>query len=67
MTVLAENKIVALDRTLFVEKKNYTREQIEIEASGPYSLAENDQCFLIKNMDCCKPIMVTVKAKKVNF
>lgn len=64
MAVLAENKIVALGRMLFVEKQNYTRVQIEIEASGPYALTENDQCFMIKNMDCCRPITVTVKAKE---
>lgn len=64
MTILADNKMVALGRTLFVEKQNFTKEQIEIEASGAYALTENDQCFMIKNTDCCKPIMVTVKVKE---
>lgn len=64
MTILAENKIVALGRMLFVEKQNYTRDQIEVEASGQYELTENDRCYMIKNTDCCRPITVTVKVKE---
>lgn len=64
MALLAENRNVALGRMLFIEKQNFTREQIEIEASGPYSLTENEQCLMIKNMDCCKSIMVSVKVKE---
>lgn len=64
MAILAENKTVSLGRMLFVEKQNHTREQIEVEASGSYALTENDQCFMIKNTDCCRPITVTVKTKE---
>jgi hypothetical protein len=48
---------------LFVPKQNYRLEQLEIEASGPYRLGEKENCFVIQNMDCCKAILVTVKAK----
>lgn len=63
MTTLVANKTVPLGRMLFVEKEGYTREQLEIEASGPYTLDEKEDCFVIRNADCCKAIMVTVKIK----
>lgn len=63
MTTLAANKTVPLGRMLFVDKQGLTKEQLLIEASGPYTLAENEECFVIRNADCCKAILVTVKAK----
>ncbi|HBQ28647.1 hypothetical protein HX99_01785 [Peptococcaceae bacterium SCADC1_2_3] len=63
MAILATNKQVPLGRMLFVPKQNYRLEQLEVEASGPYRLNEKEDCFVIQNMDCCKAILVTVKAK----
>lgn len=65
MPILADNKLIALNRMLFVDKQSFTRDEIDIEASGPYALTENDQCFIIQNKDCCRPIMVTVKTKDI--
>lgn len=62
MRVIMENKLVPLARMLFIEKENLSREQLVIEASGPYSLEEKEDCFVLRNADCCKAIMVTVKA-----
>ncbi|WP_104372562.1 hypothetical protein [Desulfocucumis palustris] len=62
MAVLASSKTVPLGRMLFVEKQGYSRERLVIEASGPYSITENEQCFVIRNEDCCKAIVVTVRA-----
>lgn len=63
MNVLAENKIVALGRMLFVPKGQYAQDQLEIEATGPYRVSEKEDCFMIQNLDCCKSIMVTVRAR----
>jgi hypothetical protein len=61
LIVLADNKTVPLGRMLFVEKQSYTKEQLLIEASGPYNVIEKDDCFVIRNIDCCRAISVTVK------
>jgi hypothetical protein len=63
MATLATNKQVPLGRMLFVPKQSYRLEQLEVEASGPYRLDEKEDCFVIQNMDCCKAILVTVKAR----
>ena len=63
MNVLAENKIVALGRMLFVPKGQYSLNQLAIEATGEYRVSEKDDCFVIQNLDCCKSIMVTVRAR----
>ncbi len=64
MVILAKNKTLSLGRMLFVEKDGYNKDQLEIESTGPYKLEEKDECFVIQNMDCCKSIMVTVKAQE---
>ena len=61
MVTLVTNKQVPLGRMLFVPKKNYRLDQLEVEASGPYRLGEKEDCFVVQNMDCCKAILVTVK------
>ncbi|KJS11239.1 MAG: hypothetical protein VR67_14960 [Peptococcaceae bacterium BRH_c8a] len=62
MKTIIEKKVVPLARMMFIEKEGLTREQLVIEATGPYSLEEKDDCFVVRNDDCCKSIMVTVKA-----
>jgi len=64
LVILAKNKTLSLGRMLFVEKDGYNKDQLEIESTGPYKLEEKDECFVIQNMDCCKSIMVTVKAQE---
>lgn len=64
MVTLAKNKTLSLGRMLFVEKGAYTKDQLEIESTGPYKLEEKDDCFVVQNMDCCKSIMVTVKVQE---
>jgi len=64
MKTLFENKMVPLSRMLFVEKNDLNIEQLVIEATGPYSLYEREDCFVIRNDDCCKAILVTVKIKE---
>ena len=61
--ILAEHKIIALGRMLFVPKGQYSKEQLVIEATGPYQVSEKDDCFVIQNQDCCKSIIVTVQAQ----
>lgn len=63
MKILAKNKTVPLGRMLFVDKGSYTKDQLEVESTGPYKLEEKENCFVIQNIDCCKAIMVTVKVK----
>lgn len=63
MSVLAENKIISLGRMLFVPKGQYSLDQLEIEATGEYRVGEKDDCFVIQNLDCCKSILVTVRAR----
>ena len=64
MELLVKNKIIPLARMLFIEKQDYSKEQLIIEANGPYTLEENQDCFVLRNADCCKAIMVTVRATK---
>jgi hypothetical protein len=60
---LAANKVVPLARMLYVPKQGFRREQLVIEASGPYALHENEEHFVIQNKDCCRAILVTVRAR----
>jgi hypothetical protein len=48
---------------LYVPKQGFRREQLVIEASGPYALHENEEHFVIQNKDCCRAILVTVRAR----
>lgn len=59
-----EKKMVPLARMLFIEKEGLTRDQLVVEATGPYSIQEKEDCFVLRNDDCCKAILVTVKAKE---
>ncbi|MGB9804508.1 hypothetical protein [Desulfofundulus sp.] len=63
MITLTSNQMIALGRMLFIPRGNLRKEQLKIEASGPYRLLEKDEYFIIQNMDCCKAIMVTVRAE----
>lgn len=65
MRVLYQDYLVPLGRMLFVEKEgNIKREQLVVEATGPCEIMEKDDCFVIRNADCCKNIMVTVKVRE---
>lgn len=63
MKVLAKNRILSPGRVLFVDKKTCAKDQLEIESTGSYRVEENENCYLIKNTDCCRNIMVTVKVR----
>ena len=63
MAVLKESGI-PLGRMMLVPKNgNLTREDLIIEANGMYQLQEKPDCFVIKNTECCRSILVKVMTK----
>ena len=63
MPILKESGI-PIGRMLFVPKDgNITKEDLVIEANGQYQLMEKPDCFVIKNAECCRTILVKVKTK----
>lgn len=62
--ILVDNQRLPQNRMLFIPKENLTKEQLEIQTTGKYRLGENEECFVLQNMECCHAIMVTVIAKK---
>jgi hypothetical protein len=63
MAVLKESGI-PLGRMMLVPKNgNLTREDLIIEANGMYQLLEKPDCFVIKNTECCRSILVKVMIK----
>ncbi|MFA5182388.1 MAG: hypothetical protein WC405_13790 [Syntrophales bacterium] len=64
MAILKEAGI-PIGRMLFIPKDgNLTKNDLEIEANGQYQLMEKPDCFVVKNAECCRSIMVTVKTKE---
>ncbi|MBA4396237.1 MAG: hypothetical protein C0394_02435 [Syntrophus sp. (in: bacteria)] len=63
MAVLKESGI-PLGRMMLVPKSgDFTREDLIIEANGTYQLLEKPDCFVIKNTECCRSILVKVMTK----
>jgi len=64
MAILKEGGI-PIGRMLFIPKDgNLSKNDLEIEANGQYQLMEKPDCFVVKNAECCRSIMVTVKTKE---
>ncbi|MDH7497727.1 MAG: hypothetical protein QHH05_04715 [Syntrophomonadaceae bacterium] len=62
---LVKQTTLPLGRMLFIPRDgNLTRDDLEIEASGSYQFLEKPDCFIIKNDDCCRSILVTVRKKE---
>jgi hypothetical protein len=63
MPILKEAGI-PIGRMLFVPREgNITKDDLIIEANGQYQIAERPDCFVIKNAECCRSIMVKVMTK----
>jgi hypothetical protein len=63
MAVLKESGI-PLGRMMLVPKNgNLTKDDLIIEANGLYQLLEKPDCFVIKNTECCRSILVKVMTK----
>lgn len=63
MAVLKEAGI-PIGRMLFIPKEEgLTKENLEIEANGQYQLIERPDCFVIKNAECCRSILVKISKK----
>jgi len=63
MALLKEGGI-PIGRMMLVNKDgNLKMEDLEIEANGQYQLMEKPDCFVIKNAECCRSILVKVKSK----
>jgi hypothetical protein len=63
MPILKEAGI-PIGRMLFVPREgNVTKDDLIIEANGQYQIAERSDCFVIKNAECCRSIMVKVMTK----
>ena len=64
MAVLKEANI-PIGRSVFIPKKDgLTLADIEVEANGQYQIIERPECFVIKNAECCRSILATVKTKE---
>jgi hypothetical protein len=60
MAILKESGI-ALGRMMLIPKSgNLKKEDLIIEANGLYQLLEKPDCFVIKNTECCRSILVKV-------
>ncbi len=63
MAVLKESGI-PLGRMMLVPKSaNLTKDDLIIESNGLYQLLEKPDCFVIKNAECCRSILVKVMTK----
>lgn len=63
MAILKESGI-PLGRMMFIPKTNDLKhDDLIIEANGQYQLMEKPDCFVIKNTECCRSIMVKVMTK----
>ncbi|HPQ05774.1 MAG TPA: hypothetical protein P5019_01705 [Syntrophales bacterium] len=63
MNLLKEGGI-PIGRMLFIPKEGgVTKDDLEIEANGQYTLMERPDCFIIKNAECCRSILVKVFKK----
>ena len=64
MAILKEGAI-PIGRMLFIPKDGtLSKNDLEIESTGQYQLMEKPDCFVVKNAECCRSIMVTVKTKE---
>lgn len=64
MAVLKETAI-PIGRSVFIPKQgDLTLDDIVVEANGQYQILERPDCFVIKNAECCKSILATVKTKE---
>lgn len=65
MKILKESVLIPLNRPLFIHKDGDLKlEDLVIETNERYRLYEKDDYFVIKNDDCCRSIIVTIKAKE---
>jgi len=56
---------IPIGRMLFIPKEgNMTKEDLEIESSGQYTLTEMPDRFVVKNGECCRSIRVKVSRKE---
>jgi len=63
MAILKESGI-PLGRMMLIAKDGIlTKEDLVIEANGQYQLLEKPDCFVIKNAECCRSILVKVMTK----
>jgi hypothetical protein len=63
MAILKESGI-PLGRMMLISKDGtFTKEDLVIEANGQYQLLEKPDCFVIKNAECCRSILVKVMTK----
>ncbi|NPU85775.1 MAG: hypothetical protein HPY65_14965 [Syntrophaceae bacterium] len=64
MAILKEGGI-PIGRMLFIPREgDLKKEDLEIESNGQYSLIERPDCFVIKNGECCRSILVKVSRKE---
>jgi hypothetical protein len=64
MAILKEGAI-PIGRMLFIPKDGtLSKNDLEIESTGQYQFMERPDCFVVKNAECCRSIMVTVKTKE---
>ena len=64
MAIIKEGAI-PIGRMLFIPKQgNMTKEDLQIESSGQYTVTEMPDRFVIKNGECCRSIMVKVSKKE---
>ncbi|MGV8079588.1 MAG: hypothetical protein AB2L22_05975 [Syntrophales bacterium] len=64
MAILKEGGI-PIGRMLFIPREgDLKKEDLEIESNGQYSLIERPDCFVVKNGECCRSILVKVSRKE---
>ena len=63
MALLKEGAL-PIGRMMFVPKDgNLKVEDLEVEPNGQYQVIEKPDCFVIKNAECCRSILVKVRTK----
>ncbi len=64
MAVLKESGIPIGRMMLIPKEGSLSKEDLIIEANGQYQLMEKPDCFVIKNTECCRSILVKVTTKE---
>jgi hypothetical protein len=65
MMALLKEGAIPIGRMMYIPKEEgVTKDSLEIESNGQYTIIERPDRFEIKNAECCRSILVKVKTRE---
>jgi len=64
MTKLISNRAIPIGRSIFIPRSNLKKEQLHVEANGEVDIRERDEFFIVRNLECCRSVIVSVSVKE---